>query len=87
MLKKLILAGVIAVMASSPVLAQNAPPAGAGGGTCAWCGLTVGSNVIIGGVMFVVLAAGLALADGDGSIVIPTPAPTPTPTTTTTTTT
>lgn len=85
MLKNLFLASVVAAMVSSPVLAQNAPPAGAGGGTCVWCGLTVGSNVIIGGVMFVVLAGGLALADGDGSVVIPTPAPTPTPSTTTTT--
>lgn len=87
MLKKMFLASIVAVMVSSPVLAQNAPPAGQGGGTCVWCGLTVGSNILIGGVMFVVLAAGLALADGDDTIVIPTPVPTPPASTTTTTTT
>lgn len=86
MLKKLFLASIVAVMASSPVLAQNAPSPGPGGGTCVWCGLTVGSNVLIGGVMFVVLAGGLALADGDDTIVIPTPAPTPAPPASTTTT-
>lgn len=86
MLKKLFLASIVAVMVSSPVLAQNAPPAGLGGGTCVWCGLTIGSNVLIGGVMFVVLVGGLALADGDDTIVIPTPAPTPAPPASTTTT-
>lgn len=85
MLKKLFLASIVAVMVGSPVLAQNAPPAGPGGGTCVWCGLTVGSNVLIGGVMFVVLAGGLALADGDDTIVIPTPTPAPPASTTTTT--
>lgn len=85
MLKKLFLAGVVVMFASSSVAAQETPAAGTGG-PCIWCGLPIGSNVMIGGVMFVVLAAGLALADDDDEvIVIPTPTPTPTPTPSTTT--
>ena len=90
MMKSIFVAAVVAAMASSPALADGVPSAGFGGGQlAAWQALPIGTQVVIGGILFVVVAGGLALADDDDKkkVIIPTPTPTPTPTTTTTTTT
>ena len=88
MMKSLFVGAVVAALASSSALAEDVPTAGFGGGNlAAWQSLPIGSQVMIGGILFVVVAGGLALADDDDKKKTPTPAPTPAPPTTTTTTT
>lgn len=87
-MKSLFVAAAVAALASSPVLAQEVPAAGSSGGSVAiWSTLPIGTQVMIGGILFVVVAGGLALADDDDKKASPAPTPTPTPTPTTTTTT
>lgn len=85
-----ITAGVIAAMLiAGSASAQNTPtPGGSDSGTETFLGMPVGSHVMIGGVLFLVVVGGLILADDDDdNTVTPTPTPAPPPASTTTTTT
>ena len=84
-------AGLIAaLLMAGSASAQDTPTAGGSGsdkGT--YLGMPVGSHVLLGGFLFIVVVGGLVLADDDDKTVTPSPTPTPTPppaTTTTTTT-
>ncbi len=88
-LRNLLMATVAAVaLGAVPVgaLAQETPQAG-GSESGFWAGLPIGSNVMIGGLIFVVTATGLVLLDDDDDPVPPAPTPTPPPATPTSTTT
>lgn len=89
MIKRLFVAAVMTAMVSLPVAAQNVPSAGGGigGFTEWWAALPVGTQVIIGGILFIVTVDGLILSDDDSKKPTPTPTPTPPPPATTTTTT
>lgn len=82
-IRELILATVAAVaLGAAPVgvLAQQTPQSG-DSGSGFWNGLPIGSEVIIGGLVFVVTAVGLVLLDDDDGTdeVIPPPPPPPPP--------
>lgn len=88
MIRKLCLVAVVVALVDGPAAAQDSLPAGPGaGGTIGWWSdLPIGTQVIIGGVLFIVAAGGLLQTDSDKKPVAPTPTPTPPATTTTTTT-
>ncbi len=85
-LKKLILASTAAILIASPALAQNTPEPGAATGGETWATMPVGSHVMIGGFIFLVVAGGLVLVNDDDNNQTPAPPPAPPATTTTTTT-
>ena len=88
-MKTLFFAAVVCGMVSSPVLAEGeVPAAGSSKGSIAiWQTLPIGTQVMYGGTLFVVVAGGLALADDDDGKIVISPTPNPPPATTTTTTT
>ena len=74
------------MIVTAPVIAQESPSAGtAGGKNATWATMPVGSHVMIGGIIFVITAAGLVLLDDEGNPVSTSPPATTTTTTTTTT--
>ncbi len=84
--KKLLLAGTAAILIASPGLAQNTPEPGAATGGETWATMPVGTHVMIGGFIFLVVAGGLVLVNDDDNHQTPAPPPAPPATTTTTTT-
>ena len=64
---KIAVAATSIMLAVTPAMAQNNPAPGGSGATGTFGGMAIGSYVMIGGVLFVVTAAGLVLYDGDGS--------------------
>lgn len=86
LMKKVILCCAVAMLATSPVAAQNAFPAGPSGGSLQfWEGYSIGTYVIVGGLVFVVVYGGLQLLDSDDDApVTPTPSPPASPSTSST---
>ncbi len=86
-MKRVLVSVVAAMLVSAPVAAQSAPSAGYSGEPLRfWQGYSVGTYVMVGGVIFLVTVGGLVLAGDDDETKKPSPTPTPGPTTTTTTT-
>lgn len=76
LIKKAALCLAVALLAASPAAAQNAPMAGPAGDPLQfWQGYGIGTYVIVGGLVFVVVLGGLQLVGGDDSSPTPTPAP------------
>lgn len=87
LMKKVVVSVLAAMLVSAPVAAQNAPAAGYSGEPLRfWQGYSVGTYVMVGGVIFLVTVGGLVLAGDDGKTKKSSPTPTPGPPTTTTTT-
>lgn len=85
LMKKLALCLAVVLLATSPAVAQNAPMAGPAGDPLQfWEGYGIGTYVIVGGLVFVVVFGGLQLVGGDDSSPTPTPAPPPAGSTTST---
>lgn len=85
--KKVVVSVIAAMLVAVPVAAQGIPTAGPSGDPLRfWQGYSVGTYVMVGGVLFLVTLGGLVLADGDEKSKSPTPAPTPPPVSTTTST-
>ena len=81
-------ASMIAILlATAPVAAQSIPAAGYSGDPLRfWQGYSVGTYVLVGGVLFLVTIGGLALVGDDSKAKTPAPVPAPPASTTTTST-
>ncbi len=87
LMKKVVVSVLAAMLVTAPVAAQNIPAAGYNGEPLRfWQGYSVGTYVMVGGVIFLVTVGGLVLAGDDDKAKTPTPTLTPGPPTTTTTT-
>lgn len=86
LMKKVILCFAVAMLATSPAAAQNTFPAGPSGDPLQfWEGYSMGTYVIVGGLVFVVVYGGLQLVGSDDDApVTPNPSPPASPSTSST---
>lgn len=84
LIKRAVVCLVAVMLSAAPAAAQNHLPAGSGaGGLNFWEGYSIGTYIIVGGLVFVVTIGGLQLVSGDDKSK-PKPAPVvPTPSTST----